>query len=116
VAEGAATRSAASRATPPRLAERSLGIARTAQKSDNPAVGAPPFTEGGNGQRSPDVIRGWVERPLAPAPGRGALTALSSVMAGPDPATQPDAHHAWEDQLRSGLVPRIKSPKRTPPQ
>ena len=37
-------------------------------------------------------------RPLAPAPGRGALTALSSVMAGRDPATQPNAQHAWEDQ------------------
>jgi len=65
----------------------------------------------GDRQRSPDVIRGWVERPLAPAPGRGALTALSSVMAGLDPATQPNAQHAWEDQpVRPG--PADQKPKK----
>jgi len=31
-------------------------------------------------------------------------------MAGPDPATQPNAQHAWEIS-RCGLVPRIKKPK-----
>jgi hypothetical protein len=36
-------------------------------------------------------------------------------MAGRDPATQPNAPHAWEDQLSSGLVPRIKTQKNGTP-
>ena len=44
-------------------------------------------------------------------PRRGALTALSSVMAGRDPATQPNAQHAWEDQpVRPG--PADQKPKK----
>jgi len=33
-------------------------------------------------------------------------------MAERDPATQPNALHAWEDRLSSGLVPRVKKPKK----
>src|SRR6185312_16438058 len=86
VAEGAATRSAASRATPSSVGRTIPRDRSDRAERDNPAVSALPFTERGTGKGPRTLIRGWVERPLAPAPGSGALTALSSVMAGPDPA------------------------------
>jgi len=43
-----------------------------------------------------DLVEGNGTRgPFARTPRSGALTSLSSVMAGLDPATQPNALHAW---------------------
>src|SRR6185312_13046844 len=82
---------------PPRLNDP-LGSLGQSRKAITPQSALPPLHGEGRPAKVPGRDPGMGGRPLAPAPGRGALTALSSVMAGRDPATQPNAQHAWEDQ------------------